>query len=226
MNGKSAVNRHMASPNFDAQPVSVEFLVLHYSAAGLEETLRIFKDPQRKVSAHLVIGAEGEVFETVKCWDGIAQRAWHAGESRLELCGRVWEGFNDFSLGIELVNFNGNLLSYTPRQYQALFSVLAHLQGLYPALRDAQRVVGHEQIAGHRGKCDPGWCFEWETFFKTAFPGQAVPERLPRLNEDIRNALEKLAGLFSPQERASDRMWSALSNLVEKALAPRISAQS
>ena len=223
MAGKILLNRHMASPNCDAGPIDVQFLVIHYSAASLEETLRICKDPQRKVSAHLVIGPEGETFEVVKCWDGIAGRAWHAGESRIETPQGASCGFNDFSIGIELANFNGNLLPYTTRQYEVLCAVISHLQTHYPALKEAGSVVGHEHIAGFRGKIDPGWCFDWERIFRSCFPGQIVPERKPVLEPEIKSALEKLVALFSVQETTSDRLWSALNSLLEKTLGRKIS---
>lgn len=218
MGERVVINRHMASPSCEASPISVEFLVLHYSAASLEETLRIFKDAARKVSAHLVVGRDGEIFELVKCWDGIAHKAWHAGESRFETAEKTWEGFNDFSIGVELVNFNGNILPYSSRQYEALHAVIAHLQSCYPALRNVRRIVGHEHIAAFRGKCDPGWCFDWPGLFKTCYPGQEAPELRAALDSETRAAVEKLAALFSPQERASDRLWGALSCLLEKAL--------
>ena len=45
-------NRQFRSPNFDAVQIPVEFLVLHYTAENLQDTLEIFKDTNRKVSSH------------------------------------------------------------------------------------------------------------------------------------------------------------------------------
>src|SRR5690348_380184 len=110
--------RQASTPNFDARPLEVEFLVIHYTAGNLERTLELFGDPVRQVSAHLVINTDGRVYELVTCLDGTPQRAWHAGESRWFDGRRTWEAFNDFSIGIELVNLNGQLFSYPQAQYR------------------------------------------------------------------------------------------------------------
>jgi N-acetylmuramoyl-L-alanine amidase len=169
------------SPNFTDLEISVEFAVLHYTATSLERTLEIFTDPTREASAHLVIDCDGTVYELVPCLDGGARRAWHAGKSRMEVPingdSRIVEGFNDLSIGIELVNLNGNIFSYTEAQYGALFSVIERLKARYPALKRPDSIVGHEQISGFRGKCDPGIRFEWERLFAVCYPNQGTPRR-------------------------------------------------
>ena len=146
---------------------------MHYSSAGLAKTLSIFQDPKSRASAHLVVGEKGELYEPVSCLKGRCFRAWHAGESRWQAAGKVWRGFNDFSIGIELVNKNGNLFEYTKNQYQRLKSVLSQLKAHYPALKNPERILGHEHIAGHRGKVDPGHCFNWPLFFKMNYASPA-----------------------------------------------------
>lgn len=169
------------SPNFTDKVIGVEFLVLHYTATSLERTLDIFLDRDKQVSAHLVIDRDGAVYEVVPCLGGDARRAWHAGRSSF-LVGsgegqRLVEGFNDCSIGIELVNLNGNIYPYTEEQYSALFGVIEQLKGLYPALSDPERVVGHEQVAGFRGKADPGLRFEWQRLYGVCYPQQGAPLR-------------------------------------------------
>lgn len=171
------------SPNFTDLEIPVEFVVIHFTATTLERTLSIFSNPASEVSAHLVIGRDGAVYEVVPCLDGNARRAWHAGKSRMEVgaqgAARVVESFNDRSIGIELVNVNGNLFPYTEAQYAALFGVLDRLKALYPALKRPEAIVGHEHIAGFRGKSDPGLCFEWDRLFAVCYPNQGSPRRLP-----------------------------------------------
>lgn len=162
------------SPNFTDTEISVECIVIHYTATSLARTLEIFADSERKVSAHLVIDRKGEVYEVVRCISGPALRAWHAGISRLAPRGEypkaALEGFNDFSIGIELVNVNGNVFPYTEAQYQALIAVLQELRIKYPGIQSGAQVVGHEEIAGFRGKCDPGRLFDWERVLREVFP--------------------------------------------------------
>ena len=141
------------SPNFESANIPVKFAVIHYTAQSLKESLNIFLSPRSQLSCHLLIDREGAVYELVECWSGVCKKAFHAGQSRfLDSEKKRWEGFNDFSLGIELVNGNGNIFPFKKTQCESLYKVLSHLKKLYPALRNPDRIVGHEHIAGYRGK--------------------------------------------------------------------------
>ena len=85
---------------------------------------------------------------------------------------KQWKNFNAFSIGIELINLNGNLFPFTDQQYQSLFKVLNHLKNKYPALESEKRILGHEQIAGFRGKKDPGVLFDWPLLFQKVYKKQ------------------------------------------------------
>jgi len=154
-------------------------------------------DTSTEVPAHLVIDLDGVVYEVVPCLSGEAKRAWHAGKSRLEvLIGdgvRLIEGFNDCSIGIELVNLNGNIFPYTEAQYASLAALIEKLKGLYPALRRPESVVGHEQIAGFRGKADPGRCFEWGRFYAVSYPNEGAPRREAICSADVAQGLRSMA---------------------------------
>lgn len=192
----------------------MEFLVLHYTAVGLEHTVKIFNNPESSVSAHLVIDHDGSVVEMVDCLQGRAFRAWHAGESRWG----EWSQFNDFSIGIELVNLNGNLFDFTDAQYQSLQNIISQLRPLYPALNDPERIVGHEHIAGHRGKADPGLCFDWQRLFQENYPDQPVPRREPLFPQELQQSLKQLAK-YEPQEDSENHdFWISVSSLVETTL--------
>jgi N-acetyl-anhydromuramyl-L-alanine amidase AmpD len=214
------LNQAIRSPNFDAEPIPVEFLVLHYTAGSLSRALSLLTDPAREVSAHLVVAESGEVFELVPCWDGAACRAWHAGRSSWLEGDRRWERFNDFSLGVELVNLNGNLLPYTQAQYAALAEVVAHLQARYPALRSPTRVLGHEHISGVVGKAAPGRMFDWISFFAACYPDQAMPAREPICPRDLQAALKKIADAVPETaipagSEAAIRFWHGISATTE-----------
>ena len=159
-----------SSPHFSPSSISVEFLIIHYTAQSLQGSLNIFLSKNEKVSCHLLIDEKGEIYELVKCWKQPCQRAFHAGKSLWkDSSGNTWENFNLFSIGIELVNFNGNLFSYTEKQYEALFKVVEHLKTLYPNLKKPYRILGHEHIAGFRGKSDPGFFFDWKRLYKVVY---------------------------------------------------------
>ena len=166
-----------------APAIKVEFLVLHYTAASLTDTIKIFQ--QNQIYSHLIIDVDGTIFETAPCLSKATdcKKAFHAGQSFWKQGNKTWQDFNRFSLGVELVNFNGNVFPFSQHQYQALADLMKIIKPLYPTLLDPNRIVGHEHIAGHRGKADPGLLFHWGRFFDLCHPEytRPYPTRPPRL---------------------------------------------
>lgn len=213
--------RRIVSPNFDPRPIDVRFLVLHYTAVDLARTLEIFTDPARKAAAHLVLDVDGALYECVPCWEGEALRGWHAGVSRWHDGATQWEALNDWSIGIEIVNYNGNIIPFTDAQYTALEEIVGHLRRDYPALDRADAVLGHEQIAGFRGKADPGWQFDWPRFFALCYPDQPAPLRTPVCPPALRDALVRLAEVAPAGSLAANAFWERVSLLTETAVGLR-----
>ena len=179
------IHRKALSCNYDLIKIKVEFLVIHYTSVGLSKTLEIFQNPTSKASSHLVVDRDGAVYELVSCLENSGCfKAWHAGDSVWEVENKNWEQFNNFSIGVELVNKNGNLCEYTKEQYHSLQVLMQKLKDLYPHLRNPERVLGHEHIAGYRGKVDPGYCFNWSLFFNMNYSEKA-PLRKPVLSEEL-----------------------------------------
>ena len=89
------VHRELPSPNWDERALPVTMAVLHYTEMeSAEASLARLTDPEAKVSAHYLIGEDGEVVRLVP----EDKRAWHAGAS-------YWRGRKDVntaSVGIEL----------------------------------------------------------------------------------------------------------------------------
>lgn len=195
--------------------ISVEFVILHYTVEDLQTTLDLFSDPQSCVSAHLVLSTEGETHELVPCWEGRCRQADHAGKSRWREDGINWTGLNKCSIGIELVNRNGNLFPYTDEQYVALIACLQHLKSVFPALQDPRRLLGHEHIAGWRGKVDPGACFDWRRVFQEAYPGRSAPMRPAICPPDLQAALEVLRAGEPHQHADAARFWRAINGFLE-----------
>lgn len=158
--------RRCPSPNFDRRRVGqpIDTLVVHHISLppgrfGGDAIERLFTnrlDPgahpsftslaDARVSAHFLIRRDGERVQFVGC----ADRAWHAGASRLLARQRV----NDFSIGIELEGTGE--LAYTRAQYRALIELIGVLARIYPL----RFIVGHSDIAPGR-KTDPGESFNW-----------------------------------------------------------------
>jgi len=211
------INSDFRSPNFDSDEIEVQFLVLHYTATSTAEALKIFSDPLSKVSAHLLISRAGEVFEIVPCLEQHAKRAWHAGESRWKDEQGDWIKFNDFSIGIELENLNGNVIPYSEEQYLALKELMVLLKARYPKLSDPFRVIGHEQIAGFRGKCDPGRRFDWERVFADSYPGMKAPQRRPVLPAVLVPKVKLLCRLFPRRAAALNAFLERFLSIINRA---------
>ena len=126
-----------------------------------------------------------------------------------------WQEFNNFSIGIEIVNLNGNLLGYSEKQYAALKEVMDHLRSQYEALNSPQRVIGHEQIAGWRGKVDPGVHFDWDRFCEVNFPGEAHPKRDSQCHPEIIDSFQRFLEAMPEDPKASGPYWHAISHAME-----------
>ena len=148
------VHRELPSPNWDERALPVTMVVLHYTEMeSAEAALERLCDPASKVSAHYLIGEDGEVVRLVP----EDKRAWHAGAS-------YWRGHKDVnsaSIGIELQH-PGHGLGY--REFAE-----AQIEALIPLVHRAMKernipranVVGHSDVAPAR-KTDPGELFPWD----------------------------------------------------------------
>ncbi len=85
------------SPNVGGRNLKHEYLIMHYTVGqSAEGAVSWLTDPKSKVSAHIVIGRDGEITQLVP-FDTLAR---HAGVSSWK--GRTW--MNKYSIGIELDN--------------------------------------------------------------------------------------------------------------------------
>lgn len=165
--------------------ITPEYLVIHFTAGrSAQSAIDHFRDPSAQVSAHVVIGRQGEICQVVP----FNRKAWHAGQSAW--AGR--QGLNGFSIGIEFDNagkltkigetyqawFGGSYaeseivqarhkneqdLSYwhafTEKQVSTGLDLAKLLIRSY-GLRD---ILGHDDIAPGR-KVDPGPAFPMRSF--------------------------------------------------------------
>ncbi|WP_419832717.1 N-acetylmuramoyl-L-alanine amidase [Endozoicomonas atrinae] len=204
------VNR-VKTANRDDWLIPVDYLVIHYTAVDLKDTLDIFMNPESCVSSHLVIDTDGEIYELVDCLNGHAYRGWHAGVSEWEGV----QGLNDCSIGIELVNYNGNVFPFTEEQYQSLHWVMARFKEHYPNLRNPERVIGHEHIAGFRGKADPGVLFDWSRFYQENYPTLTAPLRPAVCPKALQESLMQLKESEPESQAAKSQFWRSVSLLTE-----------
>jgi len=136
------------SPSFDQRRPN--FIILHQTSNDNAATaLATLTDPQRKVSAHYLIGRDGAVVQLVD----ESARAWHAGES-------WWGGTTDLnsaSIGIELDNTGDE--AFAEAQILALLALLDGLRTRYRI--PSGNYLAHGDIAPAR-KVDPGRLFPWQ----------------------------------------------------------------
>ena len=144
--------QHRPSPNVSerrggARP---DIVVLHYTA--MDSAARACDwlcNPQAQVSAHYLIGRNGQITKMVK----ESARAWHAGAGRW---GAV-EDVNSRSIGIEISNTGR--APFPAAQMDAVETLLAGVLQRWAI--PAHRVIGHSCMAPGR-KIDPGPKFDWQ----------------------------------------------------------------
>ena len=220
------ITKEHRSPHFQDQSIPVEFVILHYTAQSLEGSLKIFLNSKSKaVSCHFLIDENGKIYELVSCESGYCQKAFHAGKSVFfDSTGKKWKNFNNFSVGIELVNWNGNIFSFPESQYKSLFELLTYLKKLYPSLQNPERILGHEHIAGFRGKKDPGYLFAWKQLFEQVYLDQKDChqnhlEKWLKIRESLLTKRQYSSlGFLSNFKKWNDKIAMRLSLIMEKPL--------
>lgn len=143
----------------EPRALPVRYIVLHHTAADTPTSLKVLsgRDPLRRVSAHYLITDETAVRTLPLVPE--SRVAYHAGESH-------WlgaEGLNGFTLGVELVNRDGNRHAYSDAQLEALAALLKELIARHGLGPDC--LLAHSDISPGR-KIDPGALFPWERLYR------------------------------------------------------------
>jgi hypothetical protein len=182
---EKAIWRPAASENFEDRPSGAEItcVVLHATAGGLSGTLGWFANPDSGVSAHYVVAKNGRVYQMVE----ERHLAHHAGASRFQ--GR--RSFNNFSIGIEIVNKNDGQDPYPADQFEAMVELVADLVNRHDIER--QWIVTHADISTV-GKTDPRGFAIHEMITRIYDPAANLPDDV------VREAAWNAAGLpYNPQ---------------------------
>ncbi|MCE3254849.1 MAG: N-acetylmuramoyl-L-alanine amidase [Rickettsiaceae bacterium] len=162
--------KQVPSPAFNER---IRFLILHYTAQDFPTSLKLLQD---KVSVHyLVSDCPVEILQLVDN----NKRAWHAGESS-------WgnrDNLNDTSIGIEIVNLDGNFNPYNEEQIEAVIFLCKKIIKDYQIAPNF--VLGHSDIAPLR-KLDPGSLFPWQKLYENGIG--AMPNE-----EDVKDFEEKIS---------------------------------
>jgi N-acetylmuramoyl-L-alanine amidase len=134
------INFNLRKPNY---------VIIHHTAQNsTTQTLKTFTLTKTQVSAHYVIGRDGQTYHMLNDY----LRAWHGGVAR-------WGSISDInsvSIGIELDNNGAE--PFQEAQLASLLKVLASLKRTYNI--PAANFIGHGDIAPVR-KNDPSTQFPW-----------------------------------------------------------------
>ncbi len=133
------------------------YVIIHHTGQdSVDQTLQTFTVPHTEVSAHYVIGRDGEVYQMLNDY----VRAWHAGAG-------TWGSLTDMnsiSLGVELDN-NGKE-PFSEPQIHSLLTLLDTLKQRYNI--PTANFIGHADIAPSR-KVDPSALFPWKRLAERGF---------------------------------------------------------
>lgn len=133
------------------------FVIIHHTAQNsTAQTVRTFQLEHTKVSAHYVIGRDGQTIQMLNDY----LRSWHAGRSKW---GAITD-MNSMSIGIELDN-NGRE-AFSDAQINALLALLTKLKSKYSI--PFTNFLGHADIAPSR-KDDPSALFPWKKLADQGF---------------------------------------------------------
>jgi N-acetyl-anhydromuramyl-L-alanine amidase AmpD len=136
------------------RPTSYPFnyVIIHVTQETYPDTLSIFQNPQKKVSAHYVVrSADGHVAQCVR-EDDIA---WHAGN---------WD-YNTRSIGIEHEGWVDQPAYFTNALYEQSAKLTAAICTKYGIPKDRAHILGHYQVPG-TDHTDPGPNWDWTRYIR------------------------------------------------------------
>lgn len=177
----------------------IDVLVLHYTELPLQKSLDILCDGSReaRVSSHYVLAEDGALYRLVP----EDRTAWHAGRSHW----RGREALNGTSIGVEIVNLDGDRHDYPPAQIAALIDLCHGIFLRHPEI-EPRNVVGHSDIAPTR-KIDPGLRFPWRALAEQGV-GLWPREGAAPVKGDFQQALQRY-GYAPPGEVSAEELVSA-----------------
>jgi N-acetyl-anhydromuramyl-L-alanine amidase AmpD len=131
---------------------SVDRVIIHVTQETYANTLAIFQNPQKKVSAHYVVrSADGHIAQCVR----EADVAWHAGN---------WD-YNTHSIGIEHEGWVDKPSYFTDALYQESARLTAAICDRYGIPKDRAHILGHYEVPG-TDHTDPGPNWDWVRYIR------------------------------------------------------------
>jgi len=130
----------------------LDYVIIHVTQETYPNTLSIFQNPKKKVSAHyLVRSADGHVAQCVR----EADVAWHAGN---------WD-YNTRSIGIEHEGWVDRPAYFTDALYEQSARLTAAICAKYGLPKDRSHIIGHYEVPG-TDHTDPGPNWDWTRYIR------------------------------------------------------------
>ncbi|MEU6812886.1 N-acetylmuramoyl-L-alanine amidase [Streptomyces sp. NPDC046831] len=131
---------------------AVDRVLIHVTQETYADTLAIFRDPLKAVSAHYVVrSADGHVAQCVR----EADIAWHAGN---------WT-YNTRSIGIEHEGWVDQPAYFTNALYEQSARLTAAVCDKYRIPKDRAHIIGHHEVPG-TDHTDPGPNWDWVRYIR------------------------------------------------------------
>lgn len=130
----------------------VDYVVIHVTQEYYADTLAIFQNPAKQVTAHyLVRSADGHIAQCVREKDV----AWHAGN---------WD-YNTRSIGIEHEGWVDQPAYFTDEMYASSAALTAAVCDKYGIPKDRSHILGHVEVPG-TDHTDPGDLWDWTKYLR------------------------------------------------------------
>ena len=142
----------------EVRKVPVQALILHHTGGNLAGSYEVLqgRKPSHRVGIHYLVTDENP--PRVIAMVPESKAAYHAGKSGW----RQFDGLNQPSIGIEIINLDGNIHPYPAAQQELVAKLCADILRRHPSILPTE-VLAHSDIAIGR-KIDPGLLFPWADF--------------------------------------------------------------
>ncbi|MGW0820692.1 N-acetylmuramoyl-L-alanine amidase [Streptomyces sp. NPDC002845] len=130
----------------------IDLVIIHVTQTRFRNTLNVFRNPGKQVSAHYVVrAADGYVAQCVRERD----IAWHAGN---------WD-YNARSVGIEHEGWVDEPGWFTDAMYAQSAKLTAAICAQHGIPKDRAHIIGHHEVPG-TDHTDPGPNWDWTRYIR------------------------------------------------------------
>ncbi|MGW6461750.1 N-acetylmuramoyl-L-alanine amidase [Streptomyces sp. NPDC055078] len=130
----------------------IDRVVIHVTQETFPDTVAIFQNPDRQVSAHYVVrSSDGRIAQCVR----ERNVGWHAGN---------WD-YNTRSVGIEHEGWVDRPEYFTDALYERSAALTASVCERYAIPRDRDHIIGHHEVPGAT-HTDPGPHWDWVRYLR------------------------------------------------------------